>query len=108
VVEVEIHLATVVLAYSTTVDDILLVANESLAISDVVIFQIDSVATGEIAVTDTIDERIDAVEAAYSIERVRELIFDWDNLTCREMIDVLESIVPERVLDARRICVKIL
>jgi len=65
VLEDEVHPATVVLNDSTTVDDMLLVASELLAISDEALIQTDSVAIEEIAVSDTVYDRIEPVEVAY-------------------------------------------
>jgi len=65
VLEDEVHLETVALTDATAVDDMLLVASESPAISDGAAVQIDAVAIEEIAVSATVRERIEPVEAAY-------------------------------------------
>ena len=65
VLEDEVHSETVALTDATAVDDMLLVASESLAISDGAVVQVDAVAIQEIAVSATVRERIEPVEAAY-------------------------------------------
>ena len=65
VLEDEEHSATFVFTDSAAVDDMLLVSSESLAISDAAVVQIDVVALEEVAVDDTVHERIEPVEAAY-------------------------------------------
>jgi hypothetical protein len=61
VLEDEVHPVTIVLTDATAVDDMLLVASESLAINDGAVVQIDLVAIKKIAVR----ERIEPVESAY-------------------------------------------
>ena len=65
VLEDEVHPVTIVLNDATAVDDMLLVASESPVISDGATVQIDVIAIEEIAVSDTVHERIEPVETAY-------------------------------------------
>ena len=62
VLEDEVRPVTVVLTDATAVDDMLLVAIESPAISDGAVVQIDAVSIEEIAVSVTVRERIEPLQ----------------------------------------------
>jgi hypothetical protein len=63
--QAEFNLALVVISISTAAHNVLLVACDSLAISDLAFSQTDSVAIEKIAIGDGVYDRIEYVEAPY-------------------------------------------